>query len=156
MTAWGARLGLSMVIIAALEGVFIVLAGLKPSIALISVALFALYFCFPFFAACSQSIWQRKIPLNLQGRIVALKQVWIWSGLLISYLISGPLADQVLEPFAASQAFAATIGVVIGTGAGRGMAFCLVIASLAIVAAAMWGYSQQSLRHIESEVQEHI
>ena len=55
-----------------LQGVCVICAGLRPDISLIAAAGFGGFFCSPLINGCSQAIWQRKVPPDLQGRVLVI------------------------------------------------------------------------------------
>lgn len=57
-----------------LQGVCMLLAGLRPSIPLIAAAAFGGFLCYPIIGGCSQAIWQRKVPPEVQGRVFAVRR----------------------------------------------------------------------------------
>ncbi len=68
-------------------------------------------------------------------------------------LVSGPIADFVLEPaLAPGGALAGVFGPLVGTGPGSGMGLMLVIAGLAGVGIALAGYLSPVVRGVEVRV----
>jgi MFS family permease len=101
--------------------------GLGASTLLISVAGFVFLFGLTGHMSEEQALWQTRVPAELQGRAFALRRMITWSLLPVSYALAGPLADRVFEPLmAAGGALAPTVGAVIGSGHGRGMALLLI------------------------------
>src|SRR5690606_11525407 len=56
------RSGLALIVLGAVEAALLGIASMGSNAWMLSVSLFSLQFFFPFFAAHSQSIWQRKVP----------------------------------------------------------------------------------------------
>jgi hypothetical protein len=72
-------------------------------------------------------------------------------------IAAGPLADNVFEPLlAADGALAGSIGRLIGTGPGRGVAFMFILSGLLVVAVAAIGYALPRVRRLEDELPDHI
>jgi hypothetical protein len=111
-----------------LQGAALLLGGLRPDALLIATAAFLYLACVPVINACSQTIWQSKVPLSMQGRVFAIRQMVATSSLPLATLVVGPLADDVFEPLLApGGALAASVGRLIGVGAGRGIALLLIV-----------------------------
>jgi MFS transporter, DHA3 family, macrolide efflux protein len=136
-----------------LSGLCFVLAGLRPSAALIMAAAFFFFFSATFIAGCSQVIWQSKVPPGLQGRVFAVRRMVAWSSTPLAYLIAGPLAEYVFEPLlAVNGRYAASIGQLIGVGPGRGIGLLFIIMGMLTMLIACAGYFYPRLRLLEDEV----
>lgn len=136
---------------ALLEGVLLVVLGTsKPSVILAAVGAFGVLFTFPITGACNQTLWQRQVPLELQGRVFALRTMA--SRLVISAAspLAGPLADAVFEPLMARDgALAPVLGAWMGTGPGRGTALLIACLGLLTMLFALLGFSSSALRRLE-------
>lgn len=134
-------------------GVFLALHGLVPSIAFVSAAGFFFFLTVPVMNASQDAIWQTKVPAELQGRCFAIQRVLSEAAMPVGFVLAGPLADRVFEPLLAPQgALASSIGRVIGTGAGRGIALMFIVAGVAMTLAGITGYSIRPLRRVEQEL----
>ncbi|WP_370423513.1 MFS transporter [Streptomyces sp. QH1-20] len=96
-------------------------------------------FVFPFILAAHQTIWQTRVPVEIQGRVFAARRVLTESAGPIALLLSGPLADHVFEP-AMRGPLGSSAGWLVGTGAGSGMALLLVLSGLLSVVTGCVGY----------------
>ncbi len=128
-------------------------AGLTTRIPLLGLAAFLFFMGTPLTAAGLQTIWQRKVPHRLQGRIHAIRTMVTWSAMPIAYLSAGPLADHVFEPMLAPGGrLTSSLGALIGTGPGRGIgALLLVLGSLAAILTAIAACSR-TLRRLETDL----
>jgi hypothetical protein len=71
----------------------------------------------------------------------------------VAYLSAGPLADNVFEPLLAiGGGLADSVGSVIGTGPGRGIAFMFVVMGLGTFSLAVFAWGNRSIRNIEDEL----
>ncbi len=114
-----------------LIGLGLILFGVRPSLLLLTSAGFGLAVVLPVRDTLTEAIWRAQIPLGLQGRVFALLQFISSFSFGLAYILVGPLADRVFEPWLSSNGLLAdSVGRVIGTGAGRGMAFCVVLAGV--------------------------
>lgn len=136
-----------------LFGVTLIFVGIQPLLGLIGVAVFCMMFCLPMVNGCSQAIWQTKVDPAVQGRVFAIRSMIAWSSTPVAYLLAGLLADNVFEPmFAPNGALAHSVGLVIGTGAGRGIGFLFLLLGLLSLIAALGWFLSPRMRHLESEL----
>jgi hypothetical protein len=71
----------------------------------------------------------------------------------LAYLIAGPLADRLFEPWLSSNgALAGSVGSIIGFGPGRGIGFLFIIVSIAALLNTLVAYLYPHLRHLEDEL----
>lgn len=129
------------------------LAGTVPGWA---AAAFALALFIPVVNGCNQTIWQLKVPPELQGRVFAARRLVAQLSIPLAMLAVGPLADRLFEPaLAPSGALADLAGGLVGTGPGAGIALMFLLAGLAAGAGSLAGYAVPRLRAVESELPDH-
>jgi len=134
-------------------GLCIMVAGLRPSIVLFTVAGFLFFFGYAISGACGMAIWQTKVPADLQGRVFAVLRMFGWSTLPLAYLLAGPLADRVFEPLLApSGGLADSVGRLFGVGDGRGTAVLLSASGLLLLLVTLSGYLLPRVRRVEAEL----
>jgi DHA3 family macrolide efflux protein-like MFS transporter len=125
--------------------------GVGRSLPVWAGAMFAMAMIFPTVNASSQTIWQSKVPPDLQGRVFSVRLMLAQVGTPLAMLLAGPLADRVFEPgMRAGGALAKTFGPLVGTGPGAGMGLMLVFGGLLAAVAALVGYAYRPLRVVES------
>lgn len=113
---------------AAFQSCWLLLGGLRPSVAIAAIGIFGYLFSYPFIASCAQSIWQQRVPLHLQGRVFSMRLFWEWLALPLGYAVAGPLSDRLFEPLLQPQGgLANSLGLVLGTGPGRGIGLLFMI-----------------------------
>ena len=138
-----------------LFGAGIILIGLRPSALLAGIGAFCAHFCIPFVNGCNQAIWQGSVPLALQGRVFAVRQMAMRGAQLLALVAVGPLADRVAGPLMdAGGLLAGSVGQVIGVGAGRGSALIFVLMGLLAMLTAGAGWLSPRLRRVEAELVE--
>jgi DHA3 family macrolide efflux protein-like MFS transporter len=138
-------------------GLGLVLAGLRPSIPLITAGLFLAFFTLPFMEGSTSAIVQSKVDPKVQGRVFAVTYVIAGCMAPLSYVLAGPLTDFVFEPLLAPGGrLAGTVGVLIGVGKGRGMALMLMLVGVAILLTTAVGYSIPRLRRVEEDLPDAI
>ncbi len=103
MSIWGSTKYRVLMIMGCvgLQGIVILIAGLKISAIVLAIVVFLYLFSHPIIVSSNQAIWQSKVPTHLQGRIFALIQSWEKSLAIFAYLLAGPLVDTILNPLMA-------------------------------------------------------
>lgn len=155
MGVWGGpkRRAEAMLGFIALMGVCMIIAGLQPSVWLIGVAAFIFLFCLPVVGASTQTIWQRKIAPDVQGRVFALRQMVSTAAMPLAFLLAGPLTDGVFQPLITpGGALSSNVGAIIGTGPGRGIGLLFIVFGFLTLLVALVGYSYPRLRNVEREL----
>jgi len=143
----------AILIVTFLRGVVLFLAVLQPNAVLVGTAAFIFLFCDPVIFTCSQTIWQMKVPVEVQGRAFAIRRLVAWSTLPLAFVVAGPLADRVFEPWMAAQGpLARVVGGLFGTGPGRGIAVLFIVLGLLTVIAVIAGVLYQPLRDLEDRL----
>jgi MFS transporter, DHA3 family, multidrug efflux protein len=108
-----------------------ILFPVRSSIALLAVGMFAYLLLVPYAEAAEQTILQKVVPYERQGRVFGFAQsVEQAASPLTAFLIS-PIAQFVFIPFMTDGAGARTIGGWFGTGPERGLALVFVLAGIA-------------------------
>lgn len=155
MTAWGGpRRRIVGVLGAALgQGAFFCLGAARPSTPLIALGAFGALAMVPLMAACNITIWQRKVPLDAQGRVAALRSMLAIGAMPVGFLVAGPLADGVFEPsMRAGTWLAGILGPWIGVGAGRGAAVMFGLLGLLTMLSAVVAFANPTIRRVEEEL----
>lgn len=155
MSAWGGPrrrvhgvLGFSLGL-----GVALCVGALRANLALIGAAAFVFLFSSAVINASSRSIWQAKVEADLQGRVIALENMVATAPLPLAYLCAGPLTDHVFQPLMSpGGSLADSMGGLIGSGPGRGMALLLLLCGLAVVATTALAWLSPRLRRVDDEL----
>lgn len=135
-----------------LQGLVLLLGGVRADTGLIAAAAFLYLACVPVINTCSQTIWQRSIPQPVQGRVFAIRLMLANSAAPLGPLVAGPLADKVFEPLLArGGALAATFGPFLGVGPGRGIGLIFMLVGVFILTMALLSFRQPQLRRLEAE-----
>ena len=129
-------------------------AGLRPNAFLISAGYFVMLFVIPLASGSSQAIFQVKVPLDLQGRVFAMRSMISRSIMPIAFLTAGPLADLVFMPILSEGGVLANtfIAQVVGVGPGRGIGLIFILAGLGTILITWLAYSNPKIRHIETSI----
>ena len=160
VSAWGGpkrkRIAWIMGGIAA-GGVAVVAAGWRQSLVVIGGGYLALSLLSPLINTSSQVVWQLKIAPGMQGRVFSLRRMLAQAATPLAMVLAGPLADGVFEPLLADGGgLAGSVGRVIGTGPGRGIAFLIILAGLSTIAAAAVGWAHPRIRFLEAEIPDQL
>lgn len=133
-----------------LAGLALAAHGLAPSFALVTAAGFVFFLALPAISASNDSVWQSKVPPNLQGRCFAIQRVLAEAAMPVGYCLAGPLAERVFEPLLArGGALAGSVGAVIGVGAGRGLGLMFIVLGLAMSLVALAAFSVPAIRRVD-------
>jgi len=130
--------------------------GIGRSLPAWAITMFVMAMIFPTVNASSQTIWQSKVPPDLQGRVFSVRLMMAQFGSPLAMLLAGPLADRVFEPgMQSGGALARVFAPLVGTGPGAGMALMLVFAGILAMVAALAGYAYRPLRSVEATLPDH-
>ncbi len=130
--------------------------GLGQSMIVWAVGGFTVMFFMPLINASNQAIWQSKVAPDLQGRVFAVRRLIAQISSPIALLLAGPLADFVFEPSMQTGGFlAGTLGGLVGTGSGAGMALIFVFVGLAGSLLGLVGYMVPAIRDVETIIPDH-
>ncbi|WP_293021383.1 MULTISPECIES: MFS transporter [unclassified Moorena] len=137
----------------ALIGLSILLEGIRPSIWLVTISSFCLLLPVPLINSSIISIFQRKVAPELLGRVLALLRSVARSGIPISFLLAGFLADHYFERFmSGDNPGARLIGQAIGVGPGRGIGLLYICMGILTLTMTCIAYFLPRLRYLEDEL----
>ena len=103
---------------------------LRSSIVLLTIGMFVWLLLIPIIEAAEQTVLQRSIPFERQGRVFGFAQLVENAASPITALMIGPLAETVFMPWMTDGAGADWIGGWFGTGPERGLALIFTLAGL--------------------------
>jgi len=125
--------------------------GLGQGLIMWSIGAFFSTFFFPITGGASQSIWQAKVPPDIQGRVFAARRMIGQISAPIAMLAAGPLADYVFEPMMQTPAgFAGFLARIVGSGPGAGMGLMFLVLGVLGALIAFAGYAFPSYRNAET------
>ena len=157
LSVWGGPKGRkipTVIAFIALAGVGLALAGISPQVGLIGLGMFVMLFSIPLASGPSQAIFQRKVAPEVQGRVFAVRAMISRSITPVAFFLAGPLADRLLEPLMAANGSlgAGQLGVLLGSGPGRGIGLGFVLSGLCLLFACVLAYANPRLRYLEDEI----
>ena len=134
----------------ALDGIALIIVGIKPSIPIIAFGLFLSFFTLPITLSTNMTIWQTSFNSNVQGRVISLYSTVVGLAVAVGNLTVSPLTDNFLEPMlSADGLLSKSVGILIETGKGRGIGFLLVMAGLLIFSVSIIFYTYLVLKNIK-------
>jgi DHA3 family multidrug efflux protein-like MFS transporter len=131
-----ARVGLgrnpvrTLLLINALLWTVTLLFPLRSSIALLAVGMYLYMLAVPFAEAAEQTILQKVVPYERQGRVFGFAQSVEQAASPLTAFLIAPIAQFGFIPFMTDGAGARAIGSWFGTGADRGLALVFVLTGI--------------------------
>ena len=122
-------------------GIFMSMTGVNKNLAIIGISTFLFFSTLPFMNSCADVLVRVSVPNELQGRVWGLISLITQMGTVTAYIISGIMADYIFEPmFNKNGILVENIGIIIGTGKGRGIGFMLILSGIGmfIMAIVIW------------------
>jgi MFS family permease len=136
-----------------LLGFGIMSAGLFPSPRIVGAAIFLSFFSLPFIIGTTNAILISKVARDVQGRVFSLRIMLVTLSFTLAFSVAGPLADRFFEPLLSSSgALASSLGMILGTGEGRGIGLMFVFVGIVAMVTAMSGFLSPRLRNVENEL----
>ncbi|MBX3035598.1 MAG: MFS transporter [Anaerolineales bacterium] len=103
---------------------------IQPSIILLSVGMFIYISVVPFIEAAEQTILQKVVPHERQGRVFGFAQSIEQSASPLTTFLIGPIAETFFIPFMTTGAGVGLIGSWFGTGMDRGIALVFTVTGI--------------------------
>ncbi len=100
---------------------------IQPSIILLSVGVFMWIMLIPFIEAAEQTVIQKVVPAERQGRIFGFSQSVESAASPVTAFMIGPIAQFIFIPFMTTGRGVDLIGSWFGTGAARGIALVFIV-----------------------------
>jgi MFS transporter, DHA3 family, macrolide efflux protein len=136
----------AIVVLQTVQGLLMIVTSLRASVLFVGCAAFALMLLVPLMRACRLAVWQLLAPASMQGRVLLLLQTLMQAMLPLSAAALGPLADAVFEPCMASDGiWADSLGLMFGTGRGRGAAVMMALLGVSLILVAVWAATRTTL-----------
>lgn len=154
MSVWGGpqRRMRGVLGFALLSSALLIVASRPLSVPLFTATAFAYLCSLPCLHGCANTIWQNKVPLELQGRVFSVRRLLSGLAGAVAMLAAGPLAEHLFEPWLApGGALAGSVGRLLGTGQGRGIGFLFLVLGILTGMAVLAAYRSPAIRNLEVE-----
>jgi predicted MFS family arabinose efflux permease len=151
---WGNRGRMSGILVGmTTAGLAAILISVRESALLIGVGMSITGISFVFIMGLSRVIWQMKVAPDVLGRIFSLQLAVGVGAQSFGALVAGALADRIFEPlFMGDGALGNSLGALIGTGEGRGMAFMFMLMGMLQLGIVAISLLMPSVRLLEARV----
>jgi len=118
---------------------------------------FLLAFFMPTINGSNQTIWQKKVQPEKQGRVFATRRFIAQITIPLGMGISGWLADRFFEPaFASSQAWGGRLfGGIFGVGPGSGLSMMIALSGIMVALVGAVGLLSKRIKYVETEIPDH-
>ena len=118
----------------AAAGIFFFMTGFSTDIPRITVSAFCLFIILPLINTEIDVLFRVNIDNRIQGKIWSLISLVTQTGMVLSFLCTGFLAEAVFNPMLTDNGVLAdSIGRIIGTGPARGSSFMVVISGFLLL-----------------------
>lgn len=125
--------------------------GLAHSLPGWAVASFGEAFLIPILNGSNQAIWQAKVAPDVQGRVFSIRRLIAWFVTPLAMLISGPLADKLMEPaMQANSSLAQLFTPLVGSGPGSGISLIFILGGIGGLFVALAGYLTPAVRNVDT------
>jgi DHA3 family multidrug efflux protein-like MFS transporter len=123
---------------------------LRSSIVLLAGGMAIYLVLIPYAEAAEQTILQRVVPYERQGRVFGFSQSVEQAASPLTAFLIGPITQLIFIPFMTTGAGAGLIGDWFGTGADRGIALVFVLAGVAGICLTAGALSSRYYRQLSS------
>jgi DHA3 family multidrug efflux protein-like MFS transporter len=125
---------------------------LQNSIVMLTIGTYIWLLMIPIIEAAEQTVLQRSIPFERQGRVFGFAQMVENAASPVMAIAIGPIAERVFMPFMTDGRGADWIGDWFGTGPERGIALIFTVAGLVGIAVTLLARSTRSYRRLVTVV----
>jgi DHA3 family macrolide efflux protein-like MFS transporter len=133
-----------------------ILAAVRPNVAVIAVAAFLFLGTATLIIANIQTLWQVKTVPDMLGRTAALKNGVMVVPQAVGNALAGELADAFKPLVGVNHVRSPFVAALVGNGHGRGFSLLLMLAGLLIVLLVLAVSLSPRLRHVQDELPDAI
>ncbi len=126
---------------------------LRSSIVLLAAGMAVFMLLMPFAEAAEQTILQKVVPFERQGRVFGFAQAFEAAAAPVSAFLIAPIAEFAIIPYMESGAGRSAWGWLLGDGEARGIALIFFFSGLVLVALALLAFSTKSYRLLSQRFQ---
>jgi MFS family permease len=138
-----------------IAGILIGASGMAQNAIVMGILMFAFMYPLPMVNGLFMSMMQAKVAPDMQGRVFAV--VGQFSTLLmpLSFLLVGPLADNVFSPAVGTEGWS-TFAPFVGTDAGSGYGLMMVIVGIIGTGITLIAWAIPQIRNLESLLPDYV
>jgi DHA3 family multidrug efflux protein-like MFS transporter len=129
---------------------------IQASIVLLAVGMFLFLTLMPVVEAAEQTILQKVVPQERQGRVFGLAQSIEQSASPITAFLIGPIAQLIFIPFMTTGAGVAMLGDWFGTGADRGLALLFTVTGVIGLVVTLIAMQSKTYKLLSENYQKHV
>jgi len=129
-----------------------ILFPLRESLVVLAVGMYVYMLIVPFAEAAEQTVLQRVVPYERQGRVFGFAQSVEQAASPLTAFLIGPLTQFVVIPSMTDGVAADAIGSWFGTGADRGIALVFVLAGVVGLVATVLALASRPYRRLSAAV----
>jgi DHA3 family multidrug efflux protein-like MFS transporter len=130
-----------------------ILFPLRESLVVLAVGLYAYMLIVPFAEAAEQTVLQRVVPYERQGRVFGFAQSVEQAASPLTAFLIGPLTQFVVIPSMTDGVAADAIGSWFGTGADRGIALVFALSGVVGLAGTLLALASRPYRRLSAAVE---
>ncbi|UKA70706.1 MFS transporter [Arthrobacter sp. FW306-06-A] len=104
----------------------------------------------PFVEAAEQTVIQRVVPLERQGRVFGFAMAFESAAAPVTAFLIAPIAQFWIIPYARSADGAAALAPLLGEGTSRGIALVFLVAGIIMIAAALLAFLTPVYRRVSA------
>jgi MFS transporter, DHA3 family, macrolide efflux protein len=139
------RLVRAVLTVTVLHSCLLIAMGVQSALWMLAAGLFGILGGYAVTNAVTPTLWQRKTPTEIQGRVFAVRRMVAWSAEPVAYGVAGPVAAHVGAPLADSAGLS-------GSGPGAGISMVFLLAGPLLLTAAAVTYARPRVRRLEREL----
>lgn len=128
--------------------------AIQPSIILLSIGMFVWVCLVPFVEATEQTIIQKVVPHERQGRVFGFAQSIESAASPLTAFFIGPIAQFIFIPFMTTGAGVNLIGSWFGTGIGRGIALVFIAGGMVGLMVTLLAMRSRAYKFLYAKYQE--
>jgi DHA3 family multidrug efflux protein-like MFS transporter len=129
---------------------------IQPSIVLLAVGMFIYISVVPFIEAAEQTILQKVVPHERQGRVFGFAHSVEQSASPLTTFLIGPIAETFFIPFMTTGAGVGLIGSWFGTGPARGIALVFTVTGIIGLALTIFAMNTKYYRLLSERYMSHV
>ena len=139
--------------VATVQAVLVVAMGAGHAVWTAAAGMFGILAGYAVTNAVTATLWQRKTPQEVQGRVFAVRRMIAWSAQPLAYATAGPLAQYAATPLVEPGGpLAGTLGRLTGGGTAGGIALVFLAAAPLLLGIVAFTALRPRVRLLEREL----